>query len=197
MRGYIIAFAVSMLLILSGYIYVNMLVQKNREIERISKNLIELRTDNEIRQTQNGKLMLQIKELEVTSEELVKLRLIDQSTIKDLDIKLKRLKKITSTGTGTVIDIEPIVKDSFIYIEGKPDSCKYIAFKDNYADISGMVCNTAKLHIEITDTIVSFAHVIPHKFLFFKFGVKEIKQEVYSKSPYSKIYFSNSIQIKN
>lgn len=171
--------------------------QKN-EIARISQNIEVLTSENQTWKTKSGKQVMTIQEMELTSKELVKMRLIDQSTIKDLGLKMKQIKKINQTGVGTHINITPIVKDTTIIKDTIIYTCKTLKFQDPYVSVKGVICDTIPSVLDIvhTDTIVSFAHVIPKKFLFIKYGIKEIRQEVLSKSPYSKLYYSRTINIK-
>lgn len=185
-------------MLLSVSISIETIQKQKKEIARISQNIEVLTSENNTWKTRSGKQVMTIQELEVTSKELVKMRLIDQSTIKDLDIKLKRLTKINQTGIGTHINITPQVKDTTIIKDTIIYTCKTLNFNDPYVSVKGVICDTIPSALDIvhTDTIVSFAHIIPKKFLFIKYGVKEIRQEVLTKSPYSKLYYSKTINIK-
>lgn len=174
-------------------------VSLKEENLRMSRNMESLVMENQVWESKSGYQVTTIKELELTGEELARMRLVDQKMIKGLGLEVKRLKSITNTSTGTHINISPDVKDTTIIRDTIIFTCKSIKFKDAYVTVSGVVCDSIPSVLDIvhTDTIETYAHIIPKKFLFIKYGIKEIRQEVVCRSPYSKIAYSNQIKIKS
>lgn len=191
--------------LLIAILFVSLIASLNKAAElkedniRLSNNMTVLVNENESWKTASGKQIVTIRELTLTADELNRMRLVDQKTIKDLGIQVKRLKSITSTSTSTHINIVPSVKDTNIIVDTIIYTCKSIKYKDAYVSVSGIACDTIPSVLDIvhTDTIETYAHIIPKKFLFIKYGIREIKQEVFCKSPYSKIAYSNQIKIKS
>lgn len=173
-------------------------ISKGKEITRFAKNIEALTSDNQTWESKSGIQIMTIKEMEVTQEELVKLRLADLKMIDDLNIKIKRLKEVTQTGATTNISIAPHVKDTLIKRDTIIIPCKNISYKDSYVKISGLICDSSssKLDIQHTDTLITIVQAIPKQFLFIKYGVKELRQEVFSKSPYSIIFYSQTVKVK-
>lgn len=170
---------------------INKIFEQKYEIARISQNIEVLTSENETWETRSGKQETVIQELNLTIDEFSKMWFQDKKMISDMKIKLKRLESITTSGISTNINIIPSVRDTNIIREGKQDSCKYVKFNDPWISVNGIICNQSpELRIQSSDTIDIVADFIPYKFLFIKFGKKDLRMNIHSRSPHSKIEFS-------
>jgi hypothetical protein len=74
---------------------------------------------------------------------------------------------------------------------------KCIDFDNHYVRISGCEHNGLfNGNIHTVDTLVQVVHRVPRKFWFIKWGTKAIRQEVVSKNPFSKVVFTEYIELK-
>lgn len=185
---------VAIILILWG-LYRDAVAEKDR-LQRNENALIEqarnYRTESEKNASSVQVLTLKKDELERYNEELVK-------TCEDLNIKLKRAQSISQTGTHTEYVIRGEVRDSIVYVRdiGALDSLRCSDYKDPYLAFSYCVDSSGvyTADIETYDTITAIAHRIPRKFLFFRFGTKEIRQEVVCANPHTRITTATKIDI--
>lgn len=121
------------------------------------------------------------------------------ATINELNIKLGRLQSASQTGTKTEYLIKAQIRDSLIYRDNNrpPDTIRCINYKDTWLRVAG--CFREKQFeglIQSVDTIEQFVHRVPHKFLFFKYGTKAIRQEILSKNPHTEIVYTKYIELK-
>lgn len=119
-------------------------------------------------------------------------------TVENLNLKVKNLQSASQTGTETNYKVKIQVKDSLIYLAGRIDTLKCVDFSDNWLTVSGCVKKGQFSGIiQSRDTIETFISRVPHRFLFFRYGTKAIRQDVVSKNPHSKIVFTKYIELKN
>lgn len=137
-----------------------------------------------------GKMTVAIKELKESNMGL-------ENTVSDLNLKLRRVESISQTGTETKYEVKTIIKDSLVYIEGKPVTLKCVDFKNDWLTVTGCENNGVfDGFIESRDTLIHIAHRVPRKFLFIKYGTKGINLDVVSKNPYTKISYLKYIELK-
>ena len=119
-------------------------------------------------------------------------------TLTDLDIKPRRVISTGTTGTETKIPVKDVpIKDSIRYRDGERDTLHCIDLKTPYFTING--CERHGLFngsVTTQDTITQIAHRVPRQFLFIKWGTKAIRQDVTSSNPFTKIIFSEYLEIQ-
>ncbi len=185
---------VAIILILLG-LYRDALAERDR-LQRNETALIEsareYKTESEKNASSVQVLTLKKDELEKYNAELVK-------TCEDLNIKLKRAQSISQTGTRTEYVIRGEVRDSIVYVRDKGgfDTLRCSDYEDPYLSFS-YCYDSAMLYtadIETFDTITAIVHRVPRKFLFFRFGTKEIRQEVVCANPHTRITTNTKVDI--
>ena len=148
-------------------------------------------TQNRLSVASVERLTLKTKELEENRSELVEV-------CDDLRIKVKRLQSASTTVTQTKYEFKTIFKDSVIVRNGAVlDTIKCMNYVDSWLSFKGYTSDNVNFNVKIEsrDTIVQFVHRVPRKFWFIKWGTKAIRQEVISKNPYSKITYSEYIEL--
>lgn len=150
------------------------------------------RTSDSLNAASVEKLTLSNKEFRQSNEGLM-------ATIDELNIKVRRLQSVSQTGTKTEYVIKTQIKDSLIYRDNNrpPDTLRCINYKDTWLKIAGCIQEKQfRGLIQSVDTIDQFVHRVPHKFLFFKYGTKAIRQEILSKNPHTDIVYTKYIELK-
>lgn len=166
------------------------------EKQRLSNNQEALLSDVDHYKTESGKNAASVQKLELTKSELEKYNVDLKETISDLNLKINRIQAATTTATQSNYKIKTVVKDSIVYRD-VPVKLQRIDFRDPYIDLTGTIdSGTFSGDITTRDTLVQIIHRVPKKFLFIKYGTKAIRQEVVSKNPYSKIVYTEYIELK-
>lgn len=166
------------------------------EKQRLSNNQEALLSDLDHYKTESGKNAASVQKLELTKSELEKYNVDLKETISDLNLKINRIQAAATTATQSNYKIKTVVKDSIVYRD-VPVKLQRIDFRDPYIDLTGTIdSGTFSGDITTRDTLVQIIHRVPKKFLFIKYGTKAIRQEVVSKNPYSKIVYTEYIELK-
>lgn len=167
------------------------------EKERYKANQTALLSEVEHYKTESGKNAATVQKLTLTHDELKKNYDEVCNTVEELKIKVKRLQSITNTSTQTKVEVRTIVKDSIVYRDGVINNLLTFQWADAWVSIDGKIeQNSVALDFCSTDTLVQMVHKVPHKFLFFKWGCKAIKQDIVSKNPHTNITYTEYIELK-
>lgn len=137
-------------------------------------------------------LTLTNKEIKAYNQELVK-------TCDELNISIRRLISASMTGMQSNYhiqgDLKPIVvsRDS-----ASIDTARCMNYYDPHLSFTCCVDSSDFIvaDIQTRDTIKSVLHRVPRKFLWFKFGTKEVRQEIFSTNPNTHIICSELIEKK-
>lgn len=178
-------------------------VQKE-EIARLESNQKVLTSNVERYKTESNKNVASVQALVMTKQELEESlsNLTDQ--LRDMKVETKRLKTLSETALQSEHNInaklELIIKEKedSLGFPLQPDSMYCINYATPYICIEGCADKNGRFdgNIITNDTILQVVHVIPKKFLFIKYGVKAIRQDIKMANPDANIVFSKYIQIK-
>lgn len=169
----------------------------HEEKDRLTINNESLMESVNLYKSNSGKYAASVISLTLTKSELEKNRDELAETIKDLNIKIKRLQSASSTSTNTQVKVQTIIKNSIVYRNGLQDTLQSFSWEDSWTKIHGEIKNKdVNMYINSVDTLKQIVHRVPKKFLFFRFGTKAIRQEVVSSNPHTKIVYSEYIELK-
>lgn len=120
-------------------------------------------------------------------------------TCDQLNIKVKRLQSASTSATSTKYDIKTVLRDSLRVRDSLiMDTIKCITYADAWLTFSACTANGIDFDAKIQsrDTLITIVHRVPRKFLFFRWGTKAIRQEVFSRNPHSNIVYTKYIELK-
>ncbi len=123
----------------------------------------------------------------------------DACIIADLGLKIKRVKSVVASQSETIYQLKTKVKDSIVYRDSlRPITLRCIDINKPWYQLSGCIYpdDTFEGSMVSTDSLVYIEHIIPKKFLFIRWGVKERRQEIISKNPDTKIVSAEFISLK-
>lgn len=168
------------------------------EKARLSDNQTALMEDVVKYQTEAGKNAASVQKLELSKKELEAYNSELSKTITDLRIKLKRVEEASATATKTEVEIQTIVKDTIIYRDTSFMKIQAIKWKDPWVAIAGNLLPEKKLDLKIesVDTLYQVVHRVPHKWWFFKWGTKAIRQDIVSSNPHTHIIYTEYVELK-
>ena len=177
-------------------------VTEERDIQR--KNVETLFTDVENYEVRDSLKAATIADLQLTLSQYKRFREEDAELISDLKVDNNRLQGVVTTQTESYYQHTAILRDSVkMLITRKPDSIKIpiIVKTANFADewhrlnivIDG---DSLNYRLRTKESLIITNHIVPKKFLWFKFGCKEVRTDVVSKNPYVENIDVESITIK-
>lgn len=164
----------------------------------------KLKSENEILQTNVGTLLtgaeqykvkdsLQvatIANLELSISEYRRYKAEDKKFLESLKIDNNRLKGIIKTQTESFYEQTTLLRDS-VKMLLSPDSVevhvniKTAQFADQWHSLNVTIQgDSLNYKLRTKESLLITNHVVPKRFLFFKFGCREVRTEVVSKNPY-------------
>ena len=164
----------------------------------------KLKSENEILQTNVGTLLtgaehykvkdsLQvatIANLELSISEYRRYKAEDKKLLESLKIDNNRLKGIIKTQTESLYEQTTLLRDS-VKMLLSPDSVevpvniKTARFADQWHSLNVTIQgDSLNYKLRTKESLLITNHVVPKRFLFFKFGCREVRTEVVSKNPY-------------
>jgi hypothetical protein len=171
----------------------------SKERDSYKQNTYGLLGKIEQYQTKENLNVASISQLELKLSELSRFRLEDIKLIETLKVDKKRLQQITTAQTQTIYELSATVRDSFIYVDNYLiDTLHCINIAEEWFNLHGCIDVNNKFagRFESRDSLLYVEHIVPKKFLFFKWGVKERRQEIVSRNPHTKIIGAEFISIK-
>lgn len=154
----------------------------------LMSNIEELRKDS-------MEQAYQIQALSLTVDEYKEYRAEDMQTIKSLKLQLKNITTVSKQSLEVNVPIAvPIIKEK-PQIEPAPIN---VRLHNEHISFIGTVSNdslTAKIQVPIQ--LTQIVHKVPkHKFLWWSWGCKGIKQIVVSNNPYVNLKYSEYIELR-
>ena len=164
----------------------------------------KLKNENEILQTNVGTLLTgaeqykvndslkaaTIANLELSISEYRRYKAEDRKLLESLRIDNKRLKGIIKTQTESYYEQTTLLRDS-VKMLLTPDSIevpvkmKVASFSDTWHSLNIKIQgDSLNYRLKTKESLLITNHVVPKRFLFFKFGCREVRTEVVSKNPY-------------
>lgn len=186
MKKYLIIAAVFIAL-LSGVAFLLRINKTLRlEAERQAGNVSTLMEDAKKYKIRDSLNVLSVGSLLLTVDELKRYRADDAKLIKDLKLRPKDVQYISHT--------ETITRDSLVYVPGL-DSCFH--YRDKWLSVDACLRDSSMV-VQSRDSIVQVIHAVyKHRFLWWRWGLKGVRQEVVNFNPKSTIEYLESLRINN
>ena len=198
MKRTLILIASALVLLSLFYLMWRMYASERTERRRLEANQHSLLTETRLYRTRDSlsaasveKLTLSNREFRESCEEL-------QQTVSSLELKVRRLQSVSRTSIATARDLTLPVRDTVILHDIlPPDTVRLLNFSDPWLTLDGRLQDHVfNGHVESRDTLIQVVHRVPRRFWFIRWGTKAIRQEVLTRNPYSRITYTEYIELK-
>lgn len=187
---FIVALVATVVAIVCG-VWVDRLIDENQRLER---NRHALLSDVELYRTRAGESAASVEVLELRVREFEELRAADAAEIRSLGIRLRRAESYAVSASTTETTVELSATDT-VYLHDTIVVPRYV-YDDRWLSVVGELrCDSLRLELRSVDTLHQVVHRVPRRFLFFRFGTKAIRQEVWSSNPHTKLVYSEYIEL--
>ncbi len=160
-------------------------------------NTTALLSDVERLQLDSTTSAIQINTLKLSLDEYKQYRAEDVELIKRLGVKLKDVQSSSKTTVEVDVPIQTIITHDTIYKDSASHYIQSVQYKNDYIQFDGQIVKdslTAKINVPIT--LHQTLYKIPkHKFLWWSWGCKQVKQIISCDNPYVNIKYSEFIEI--
>ena len=197
-RGIIFSVIILLLLAVIGWQRaIIRVISNDRDIYR--NDLYVLFEDNKAYQTKDSLNVVSIGQLELKLADVYRYRANDMKLIESLQVDKKRLQQFTTAQTQTIYELSGTVRDSIIYRDHYlRDTLRCINIAEKWFDLNGCIDANLKFagRFENRDSLVYVEHIIPKRFWFIRWGVKERRQEIVSRNPHTVITGAEYVSIR-
>ena len=172
--------------------------QERAEKERYKANQTALLSDVAYYKTENERNVASVRALTLTKSEIETYNKNLAERCDELEISLRRLISANITNMQTDYHLVGELRDSLVLRYNTIDTLRCMDYDDSYLTFSACVDSAGMYVADIVsrDTVTAIVHRIPRRFLFFKFGTKEVRQEVHCANPRTQIITTQYIEKK-
>lgn len=121
---------------------------------------------------------------------------------RQIGIKPSRISEAATAATSTTADITAPVwhtpDTTFVPTDSlhRPDSLVCFSWHDSWMSLSGCVSDSIfRGSVASTDTLDIIVHRIPKRFLFFRYGCKQVRLDIISRNPHTRLTYVRFYQL--
>lgn len=172
--------------------------QERAEKERYKSNQTALLSDVAYYKTENERNVASVRALTLTKNEIETYNKNLAERCDELEISLRRLISANITNMQTDYHLVGELRDSLVLRYNTIDTLRCMDYDDSYLTFSACVDSAGMYVADIVsrDTVTAIVHRIPRRFLFLKFGTKEVRQEVHCANPRTQIITTQYVEKK-
>ena len=157
--------------------------------DRLKQNQTQLLNNGaaDITEMPNGRSRASVASLTLRPDEF---RRSADSLVKiarQVGIRPSRISEASTAATSMQTTIEtPIYRSSAV-----PDSSVCLSWSDPWVSLSGCVTDSLfRGIVSTTDTLDIIVHRVPKRFLFFRFGCREVRMDIISRNPHTRLTYA-------
>lgn len=192
-----------LILIVALALFVQLYLDTAADRNRIKQNQsLLLHNSTDIKETTDGKshasapaLTLRTSEFKDSGDTLTKVA-------RQIGIKPSRISEAATAATTTAADITTPVwhttDTATVSTDSlhRPDSLVCFSWHDSWMSLSGCVSDSIfRGSVTSTDTLDIIVHRIPKRFLFFRFGCKQVRMDIISRNPHTRLTYARYFQL--
>lgn len=166
------------------------------ENQRLNQNIATLTTDVEIYRTRSGESAAEVRSLRLRQSELEQTNELLADQIQDLKIRLRHINSLATATTQTEVKFGTQIPDSVLH---RPivDTLRLPLYTDSWNSLQAtLIGNRIEGRFTSIDTLHQVVYRVPHRFLFIRYGTKELRQVITSSNPSTRLVYSSHITIE-
>lgn len=196
MKKYVVMAILALLAWLAAVTF--QLEREKAERKRLEGNQTSLLNDVEYYRTESDKSAASVQRLNLTLDEY-ETHFADQvEVIESLELKLKRVQSVSTTGKKTETPIRIQLKDSVVVRDSLVRvRLECMELHTPYLDVQGCIEDHVFTgRIISRDTLTHVVHRVPKRWWFIRYGVKAIRMEVVASNPDTQLTYAKYIELK-
>lgn len=175
-------------------IWVARLLEENR---RLSNNQHALLQSVTLYRTEAGASAARVEALELEVAEFREFRARDAEKIRSLGVRLRRAESYAVTASESRYEATVALRDTIILRDTIRDTVCLFADGDAWSNVAGAIRGDSLSYSLISvDTLRQVVHRVPRRFLFFRYGTKGIRQEIWSSNPHTELVYTEYVELR-
>lgn len=178
-----------------------LLVGSNRqrlrsENQRLNQNIVVLTSDVELYRTRSGESAAEVRSLRLRQSELEQTNEALTDQIDQLKIRLRHINSLATAATQTVVEFSTQIPDTVLR---RPvvDTIRLPLYTDTWNSVQAtLIGDRIEGRFSSVDTLHQVVYRVPHRFLFIRYGTKELRQVITSSNPSTRLVYSSHITIE-
>ena len=178
-----------------------LLVGSNRqrlrsENQRLNQNIATLTSDVELYRTRSGESAAEVRSLRLRQSELEQTNEALTDQIDQLKIRLRHINSLATAATQTVVEFSTQIPDTVLR---RPvvDTIRLPLYADTWNSVQAtLIGDRIEGRFSSVDTLHQVVYRVPHRFLFIRYGTKELRQVITSSNPSTRLVYSSHITIE-
>ncbi len=178
-----------------------LLVGSNRqrlrsENQRLNQNIVALTSDVELYRTRSGESAAEVRSLRLRHSELEQTNEALTDQIDQLKIRLRHINSLATAATQTVVEFSTQIPDTVLR---RPvvDTIRLPLYADTWNSVqTTLIGDRIEGRFSSVDTLHQVVYRVPHRFLFIRYGTKELRQVITSSNPSTRLVYSSHITIE-
>ncbi len=154
----------------------------------------------DIKQTNTGLSQASVPALTLRSSEFRQSGDTLLQVAKSAGIKTSRISEAATASTATRVDfntrvfrtaVHDTVRDTIAESLPTLSPSKQLSWNDSWVSLSGTITDSM-FHgsITVVDTLDIIVHRVPKRFLFFRFGCKQVRMDIISRNPHTRLTYA-------
>lgn len=173
------------------------LFNARKEVERLSQNQdILLHNGNVEIFTADGKSAVSAPAVTISKSEFKASNEKVKSVAKSAGIKPSRINEFAEATSETNVEVTAPIEHQATMVNNHVDTASCIRYADPWVTLSGCVSDSVFTGvISSMDTLDIIVHRVPKRFLFFRFGCKEVRMDIVSRNPHTRLTHARFYQL--
>lgn len=166
------------------------------EKQRLNQNIEALTSDVQFYRTLHGESVAEVRSLRLKQSELKQTNEALSEKVKTLGIRLRHINSAAEAATQTEVQFSATLPDSILF-RPVADTIHLSLFADKWNSLLATLAGT-RLEGRFTsvDTLHQVVYRVPRRFLFIRYGTKELRQVITSSNPATRLVYSSHITIE-
>lgn len=164
---------------------------------RLRNNQYSLLQGVTLYRTKANESAARVVALELSVAEFKEYRARDAEIIRSLGLRLRRAESYAVSATESRYDATVTLRDTIIVRDTVRDTVRLFSDGDAWSNIVGRVHgDSLSYSLRSVDTLRQVVHRVPRKFLFFRYGTKGIRQEIWSSNPHTELVYTEYVELE-
>lgn len=184
----------------AAIVFANLYRTEIRERRRLEANQRALQSDVLYYRTRDSLSAASVERLTLSNREFREYAGELEQAVAGLQLKVRRLQSASRSVVETHHPVEVRLRDTVLVRDSLmvPDTVRRLYYEDAWLTLDGTLDDAVfRGHILSRDTLIQVVHRVPRRFWFIRWGTKAVRQEVLTRNPYSRISYTEYIELKS